>query len=98
MKPQLNNNFYFKTLCPLCRKKLTFTNFEQHRRTSHKNHTLHEFEQLVIKEIKKGQLTVKTFESGPSGFTSATEKLQNAKVRIRNNFYRVQQGGKVNSR
>lgn len=94
MKSQPNDDFYFRTMCPLCRKKLTFTNFEHHRLTYHKNHTAHEFEQLVMKELKKGWLKVKTFESGSSGFTSATERLQSAKVRTINNFYRVKQGGK----
>ncbi|EGR1224871.1 TPA: hypothetical protein I7725_05415 [Vibrio vulnificus] len=98
MKSQLNDDFYFRTMCPLCRKKLTLTNFENHRQCYHKNHTAHEFEQLVIHGLKKGWLKVKTFESGTSGFTSATEKLQHAKVRKINNFYRIKQGGKVSPR
>ncbi|RPB33399.1 hypothetical protein CYQ90_21580 [Vibrio parahaemolyticus] len=81
-------------LCAHCaEKKLTLTNFENHRQAYHKNYSVYEFEQLVIHWLKKGGLKVKTFESGTRGFTSAAEKLQHAKVRKLNNFYRIKQGG-----
>ncbi|CDT77800.1 hypothetical protein VCR31J2_1310496 [Vibrio coralliirubri] len=90
---QLDVNF--RTTCPICNKKLTSQGFEQHRKAHHKNLTHTQFEQLVIDAIQSGKSTVKIFEAVNPSMSSATRKLQDVKHASRNNFYRLQQGGKV---
>ncbi|HII4358216.1 hypothetical protein NI379_06820 [Vibrio parahaemolyticus] len=85
----------FRTTCPICNKKLTSQGFEQHRKEHHKNLTHTQFEQLVIDAIRSGKSKVKIFEAVNPSLSSATRKLQDVKHASGNNFYRLQQGGKV---
>ena len=85
----------FRTTCPICNKKLTSQGFEQHRKAHHKDLTHTQFEQLVIDAIRSGKSTVKIFEAVNPSLSSATRKLQDVKHASGNNFYRLQQGGKV---
>ncbi|AYO19507.1 hypothetical protein D0856_04735 [Vibrio owensii] len=90
-----NLDVSFRTTCPICNKKLTSQGFEQHRKMHHKNLRHAQFEQLVIDAIRSGKSTVKIFDAVNPSLNSATRKLQDVKYASRNNFYRLQQGGKV---
>jgi hypothetical protein len=84
--------------CPLCSKKLWFSNIDQHRRLKHLEISIEDFEALIISKITSGKLIPKLFEnSKPSNsINSSTQAVRETTVRTASS--RPLQGGRGSSK
>ena len=64
--------------CPVCAKKMWFTNIAQHRRLKHSEISMNEFEAMIIAKITKGKLVPKHFEDKNPGnsINSSTQAIR----------------------
>lgn len=63
--------------CPVCSKKLWFSNITQHRKLKHSEFSISAFEAQLIEEISAGKLVPKYFENNKASnsFTSSTQAI-----------------------
>lgn len=85
-------------VCPLCRKRLWYSNIKNHRRLKHSSVSLREFELLLIDAIKSGRVEPKHVEAVNKGLKSGTQKIAKAKHKSKYGIGKLLQGGKVSPR
>lgn len=83
--------------CPVCSKKLWFSNIAQHRRFKHSELSTSDFEAQLIRKISSGELLPKYFAdtNAANSFTSSTQAIRkkNSQAKSKRPF----QGGRGGS-